>query len=67
MVNYCHPSFESRYPIAYNEVKIIILQTEVYARPFRRIRDNLVRVRIDMRVRRLSQGNTGDVGPVDKG
>ena len=44
-----------------------ILQTEVYARWFGRLRDRQARVRIDGRVRRLSLGNPGDVRPVGEG
>ena len=44
-----------------------IRQSEVYARWFRRLRDRQARVRIDIRIRRLSLGNPGDVRPVGKG
>ena len=44
-----------------------IRQTEVYARWFRRLRDRQARVRIDIRIRRLSLGNPGDVRPVGEG
>ncbi|MYI83614.1 MAG: type II toxin-antitoxin system RelE/ParE family toxin [Chloroflexi bacterium] len=46
---------------------IEIRQTEVYARWFRRLRDREARARIDIRLRRLSLGNPGDVGPVGGG
>ena len=46
---------------------IEILETEVYARWFRRLRDRQARVRIDNRIRRLSLGNPGDVRPVGEG
>ena len=44
-----------------------IRQTEAYARWFRRLRDREARARIDSRIRRLSLGNPGDVGPVGEG
>ena len=44
-----------------------IRQTEVYARWFRRLRDRQARVRIDVRIRRLSLGNPGDVRSVGEG
>ena len=46
---------------------IEIRQTEVYSRWFSRVRDRQARVRIDSRIRRLSLGNPGDVGPVGEG
>ena len=46
---------------------IEIRQTEVYSRWFRRLRDRQARVRIDVRIRRLSLGNPGDVRPVGEG
>lgn len=51
----------------YNRPVIEIRQTEVYARWFRRLRDREARARIDIRLRRLSLGNPGDVGPVGGG
>jgi putative addiction module killer protein len=44
-----------------------IRQTEVYARWFNSLRDRQARVRIDVRIRRLSLGNYGDVKPVGEG
>ena len=46
---------------------IEVRQTEVFARWFRRLRDQEARDRIDVRVLRLSQGNAGDVRPVGQG
>ena len=46
---------------------IEVRQTEVYARWFRRLRDRQARARIDIRIRRLSLGNFGDVRPVGEG
>ncbi|MBI2170915.1 MAG: type II toxin-antitoxin system RelE/ParE family toxin [Chloroflexi bacterium] len=44
-----------------------IRQTEVYARWFDGLRDRQARARIDVRIRRLSLGNPGDVRPVGEG
>ena len=44
-----------------------IRQTDVYARWFNRLRDREARARIDVRIRRLSLGNPGDVRPVGEG
>ena len=46
---------------------IEVRQTEVYARWFERLRDSQARARILIRIRRLSQGNPGDVKPVGEG
>lgn len=44
-----------------------IRQTEVYARWFKSLRDRQAKARIDIRIRRLSMGNPGDVKPVGQG
>lgn len=44
-----------------------VRQTEVYARWFRRLRDTQARARINVRIRRLSLGNPGDVRAVGGG
>ncbi len=44
-----------------------IRQTEVYARWFASLRDPQTRARINVRIRRLSLGNPGDVRPVGEG
>lgn len=44
-----------------------IRQTEVYSRWFNSLRDRKARARIDVRIRRLSLGNPGDVRPVGEG
>jgi putative addiction module killer protein len=44
-----------------------ISQTEVYARWFDSLRDRKARARIDVRIRRLSLGNPGDVSSVGEG
>jgi putative addiction module killer protein len=44
-----------------------IRQTEVYSHWFKNLRDRQARARIDVRIRRLSLGNPGDVRPVGEG
>jgi putative addiction module killer protein len=44
-----------------------IRQTAEYAKWFGGLRDRAARVRIDIRIRRLSLGNFGDVKPVGEG
>lgn len=44
-----------------------IRQTDVYARWFASLRDRQARARIDVRIRRLSLGNPGDVRAVGEG
>ncbi len=44
-----------------------VRQTEEYDSWFRKLRDKRARGRIDVRIRRLSLGNPGDVRPVGKG
>ena len=46
---------------------IQIRQTEAYARWFDDLRDSVTRARIDIRIRRLSIGNTGDAKSVGDG
>lgn len=46
---------------------IEVRQTAVYARWFARLRDRQARARIDIRIRRLSLGNPGDVKAVFEG
>jgi putative addiction module killer protein len=46
---------------------IQIRQTETYASWFAKLRDRRARARIDVRIRRLSMGNPGDVKPVGGG
>ena len=46
---------------------IEIRQTEVYSQWFNGLRDRQARARINIRVRRLSLGNPGDVKPVGEG
>jgi len=46
---------------------IEVRQTEVYADWFAKLRDRQARARINVRIRRLSLGNPGDVRPVGEG
>ena len=46
---------------------IEIRQTKTYSQWFSNLRDRQAKARIDIRVRRLSMGNPGDVKPVGKG
>ena len=46
---------------------IEIRQTEQYAKWFKSLRDYNARMRINIRIRRLSLGNPGDVKPVGEG
>ena len=46
---------------------IEVRQTAVYAKWFAQLRDIRARARIDVRIRRLSLGNPGDVKPVGDG
>ncbi|MCB0054337.1 MAG: type II toxin-antitoxin system RelE/ParE family toxin [Caldilinea sp.] len=46
---------------------IEIRQTDTYAEWFARLRDRQAKARIDVRIRRLSLGNPGDVRPVGEG
>jgi putative addiction module killer protein len=44
-----------------------VRQTPVYSEWFADLRDRTAKVRIDIRIRRLSLGNPGDVKPVGEG
>jgi putative addiction module killer protein len=44
-----------------------VRQTEVYSQWFNALRDRQARACIDVRIRRLSMGNPGDVKPVGRG
>lgn len=46
---------------------IEIRQTENYVQWFHGLRDRVTKTRIDIRIRRLSLGNPGDVKPVGEG
>jgi putative addiction module killer protein len=55
------------YPMEYNQPEIEVRQTEHYARWFASLRDRTARARIDIRIRRLSLGNFGNVKSVGAG
>ena len=55
------------YPLGYTVPMIEIRQTESYATWFAGLRDRQARARINVRIRRLSLGNLGDVRPVGQG
>ena len=55
------------YPIGYNQHVIAIRKTDDYERWFSRLRDERAKARINIRIRRLSLGNPGDVKPVGGG
>jgi len=46
---------------------IEVRQTDTYARWFAKLRNTRAKARIDVRIRRLSLGNAGDVKPVGSG
>jgi len=48
-------------------VPVEILQSKSYEKWFESLRDTQIRARINIRVRRLSLGNPGDVRPVGSG
>jgi putative addiction module killer protein len=51
----------------YNTDMVEIRQTATYSDWFAGLRDRQARARIDIRIRRLSLGNPGDVKPVGEG
>jgi len=53
--------------MGYSARVLEIRQTDVYAQWFGSLRDRIARARIDIRLRRLSLGNPGDVKPVGEG
>jgi len=55
------------YPLGYYRDMIEVRQTEIYAKWFDALRDRQARARINIRIRRLSLGNFGDVKPVGEG
>lgn len=50
-----------------HSVVVEVRQTETYAQWRKGLRDRQARARIDIRIRRLSLGNPGDVKPVGEG
>src|SRR3990167_375225 len=63
----CHFLLAFVYPIRYICSVTEIRQTEIYAKWFNSLRDRQAKARIDVRIRRLSLGNPGDVKPVGEG
>lgn len=55
------------YFMGYSLCMIEIRQTDEYAKWFKGLRDKQAQARINVRVRRLSLGNPGDVKPVGEG
>jgi putative addiction module killer protein len=53
--------------MGYSTRVVEIRQTTVYAQWYASLRDRTARARIDIRIRRLSLGNPGDVKPVGEG
>jgi putative addiction module killer protein len=53
--------------MGYSHVMVEIRQTEAYQKWFAGLRDRQARARIDVRIRRLSLGNPGDVNHVGEG
>ncbi len=51
----------------YNHIVLEVRQTSTYAEWFSKLRDRTAKARIDIRIRRLSLGNPGDVKPVGEG
>ena len=47
--------------MSYNPSTIEISQTEIFARWFEKLRDETAKARINLRIRRLSLGNFGDI------
>ena len=60
-------SLDKMYPIEYIKAMIEILQTDHYRKWFDKLKDRNARARIDIRLRRFSLGNPGDVKPVGEG
>jgi putative addiction module killer protein len=53
--------------VNYSSHVIEVRQTEVFSNWLRKLRDEKARARIQIRIRRLSLGNFGDVKPVGEG
>jgi len=53
--------------MGYNGLVLTIRQTENYRHWFSKLKDPKAKARIDVRIRRLSLGNPGDVKPVGRG
>lgn len=57
----------SSYLLGYSGSMLEIRETSAYAAWFSALRDRAAKARIDIRIRRLSLGNPGDVRPVGEG
>lgn len=55
------------YPTGYDRAMIEIRQTQTYMDWFTSLRDRQAKARINVRIRRLTMGNPGDVKPVGQG
>ena len=53
--------------VNYSSHVIEVRQTDVFANWIRKLRSNRARARIQIRIRRLSLGNFGDIKPVGEG
>lgn len=62
-----YKSLDKVYPVGYNMNVIGVRQTAAYAKWFSGLRDRRAKARINVRIRRLSLGNPGDVRPVGAG
>jgi putative addiction module killer protein len=62
-----NPTLDKMYLIIYTKPMIEILQTEHYRKWFDKIKDRNTRARIDIRLRRLSLGNPGDIKSLGEG
>lgn len=51
----------------YNSRMIEVRQTDLFAKWLRKLRDEQARARIQVRIRRVSLGNFGDIKPVGDG
>lgn len=60
-------TLDKKYPLEYILCMVEVRQTEQYADWFARLRDRQAKVRIDIRIRRLSLGNPGDAKSVGGG
>jgi putative addiction module killer protein len=58
---------EQTWHVNYSSHVIEVRQTEVFSNWLRKLRDENARARIQIRIRRLSLGNFGDVKPVGDG
>lgn len=55
------------YPTRYDLPRVEIRQTQTYLDWFASLRDRQAKARINVRIRRLSMGNPGNVKPIGQG